>query len=659
MLNFNFINEISEDYPIIIKPNLGNPSIFNLRNYENKDENAIEDIVLDTIFLGKLNLSIEKARKIISKNIYIQPILKEFGPFEERRGERFQLELISLSKIIINPKKFDYNDKELVEIRDIYNTLKKNRKALKKRKRLFKITFRFKNISSIRILLEKTNTTFILFDIIQNFPIENKNRIAFHSLALYNKNWKDFNFIHATDPHVARRNDHIFQFLKQKSQGNKIKKKRKKTIIYDPRFLQREFEFREGFQNNKFQEPRHGMYNFNNNLRNFISFVNDKVKKKELDFVLLTGDLIDYVNLANIDSIYKNNYQVFLDIILGIDRESKEKQDQILNKKEILAPIFTILGNHDFRLGHYSIRTGNMFRIFGLIKKDIRGYKDDKLFYGIKALYSKVKFIHNYFLFINPNRNFRINIGSKYSFIFLDSGSDSIANLFGLIRGAPSTRGLNKRQIKLLKHNINQSSDKHIVLLMHAPPVSPKFTKKKKKKLKKKFGLVRNIEWHDFYEENLEKHTGSNRLESHLNLKDQTLMYRWSKLMRILSGSDKDVDRKIDLVLCGHSHTLKEFRLKEAKKSEMIRVNMGFYFIPIYIQIPCRIYTNCYRNIIKHFCNELDIKGWFDANKPFVLHTQGLGPLSYKMKAKAPGFRYIIVKNNQITDFSVFSLYLK
>lgn len=657
MLYFDILNQISENYPIIIKPNIGQPLIINLGEYFDRNIEIIKDITIEIILLGNSKLLIRNIIEILSKNIFLQPILRDSGPFEQRRGKKYQLELINISKInFIDIKKLDHNNEELVELADIYNNLQNYKKILKNRNMLFKCLLKLKNVSEINNILKEINRTFLLFDIIQEFPKENKARIVFHSLALYNKSWDDFKFIHATDSHIARRNDLIFQFLKEKTLKN-LKEKEINNI--NKNLLKRVFEFNRGFQDDTFQQPRHGMYNFNNNLRNFISFANEKVKKNELDFIFITGDLIDYVNLANYDKIYKNNFQVFLDILLGIDRDSDIKQEDISNEKEILAPIFTILGNHDYRLGHYSIFTSNMFKIFGLEKNDIKGYKDKKIFYGIKALYSAVKYLYDYFLFINPNRNFKVNIGSKYTFIFLDSGIDSIANLIGLIREAPSTRGLKKMQIKILRNYINQSNDKHIVLLMHAPPLSPKLSKRKKKKLAKKFKLERDIEWRDFYEENLEKYIGSSRLESLLNLKDQTLMYRWGTLMKILSGSDKKINKKIDLVLCGHSHTLKEFRLQEAKKSEKKRVNMGFYFVPIYIHIPCRVFTNRYRDIIKYITKESDLNNWFNANKPFILHTQGLGPLSYKMKVKAPGFRYITVKNNQIIDFSVYSLHLK
>ena len=119
----------------------------------------------------------------------------------------------------------------------------------------------------------------------------------------------------------------------------------------------------------------------------------------------------------------------------------------------------------------------------------------------------------------------------------------------------------------------------------------------------------------------------------------------------------KIIKRKVDLILCGHTHTLKEFRLKEARETEFTK--FGFYGFPVYIEIPCEMYTSRYREVFKTFKDPLDLKSWFDVNKPFIFQTQAIGPLSYKTNFKPPGFRYLTIKDNQITDVDVYSLHLK
>ena len=174
---------------------------------------------------------------------------------------------------------------------------------------------------------------------------------------------------------------------------------------------------------------------------------------------------------------------------------------------------------------------------------------------------------------------------------------------------------------------------------------------------KRKFNLNRKLKWSDFYEHNLKEYTGDPRLEKILNLKYQTIMYNWDDLLKIFIGADKKIRRKVDLILCGHTHTLKEFRLKETQETE--RINMGFYIAPIYIEIPCHVYTNRYRDKFEQFEDDLERKVWFDVNKPFIFQTQAIGPISMNYKFKPPGFRFLKVRNYQLVKNQVFSLHLE
>lgn len=193
---------------------------------------------------------------------------------------------------------------------------------------------------------------------------------------------------------------------------------------------------------------------------------------------------------------------------------------------------------------------------------------------------------------------------------------------------------------------------------MHTPPLSPNLSPLQLRKFRKEFNLIRKIEWSDFYEHNLINHLGRDgQLDRLLNLKYQTIMYNWPTFLRICTGNDKIINRKVDLIFCGHTHTLKEFRLKEAREPSSI--SMGLYFTKIPIKVPCEVYSSRYRDVFKTFKDPIELKSWFDANKPFIFQTQAIGPLSFKDKFKPPGFRYITIKNDQITRIKVYSLYLK
>ena len=332
--------------------------------------------------------------------------------------------------------------------------------------------------------------------------------------------------------------------------------------------------------------------------------------------------------------------------------------DEFINKKEILIPIFTIPGNHDYRRNHYGMRFGQIHKIFGMTHSDVKGYYDLKFFNYFTALRSDDKYLKDYFRYINPNLNFNLKIGDMYNFIFLDTGQDSVADLHDLLKGGPSTRGIKEYQVDLLRAYIRLAHNEKVIVVMHTPPISPNLNANKRRKYKKKLHIKkRPLEWSDFYEKNLRRYDGTGRLDKILNLKYQTIMYNWSTLLRIFTGSDKIIRRKVDIVMCGHTHALKEYRLKEAKKTE--RINFGFWFFPIYIEVPCEVYASRYRDKFKEIKDPLDLQAWFDVNKPFIFQTQAVGPLSASYKFKPPGFRFYSIKDNQILDVKVFSLHLK
>jgi len=655
-----------EKYPIIITPNLGQPVLLNLRDVKDESGKIVKKLTFKALVIAIPQQTTQDILQQFHPNIYIQPILLDRGEFSERRGDRFPIEPIAIQKI----KKMDFRDQTILneeecEVWDIFNTLLKIDEIFGERTVLYRIEFQVKNLREIIKILQENGGRFLLFDILHDLPNRLENKLNYHSLAISDVDWKDFKFIHATDFHISRRNDFMIKYIKDRTeQNNRIYRSRKKNISKVDTFIStRDFKFREEYQEHRLNDLRVAKYNFNYNLRKFIAFANKKVKKNELDFVLMTGDLIDYLQIARGNYQYENNFLVFLEILLGINRGLDKppylKDDEFLNNQEIMAPVFTNVGNHDYRKGHYSIRAGGVRKIFGFTRRDIKGYHDIRFFNYFKALRSKDKYLRDYFRYFNPNLNFKIKIGDDYNIIFLDTGHDSIADMHDLLSGSPSTKGLKEYQIDLLRTYIQLSHDEKIIIAMHTPPVSPSLGFRKRRKVIKLLKLDRKIEWSDFYEGNLKNKLGDGRLEKVLNLKFQTIMYNWKTLLKIFTGSDKTVRRKVDLILCGHTHTLKEFRLKEVRKKEAENINLGYLIAPIYINIPCEVYTSRYRDTFKTFKDPEDLKIWFDVNKPFIFQTQALGPISYTRKFKPPGFRYITVKDSQISEVNVYSLHLK
>jgi 3',5'-cyclic AMP phosphodiesterase CpdA len=654
------------NYPIIISPNLGNPILLNLRDYQDRAQFPVKSLSFKAFVIASKSHSTQKVLENFHQNLFIQPILKDSGEFLERRGDLIALHLVEIEKI----EELDFRDQPVLEeenciVWDINNCVFQFDDVFGKREHLYRVKLEIRELITIEKLMKNSSRDFLLFDIVHDIPNLSENKTNYHSIAIFDKDWKDFSFIHASDFHIARRNDFILHYLREnvRSKLKRFGTKEKKLSKIDKFVLTRDFEFKEEFQDDRYEELRTAKYNFNYNLRKLIEYANNRASERNLDFMLMTGDLIDYLNIARGNYQYKNNFLVFLDILLGRNKGLEKppflgSDDEFVNKREIMVPIFTTIGNHDYRKSHYGLKFGQIHKIFGMTHSDVKGYYDIKFFNYFTALRSHDKFLKDYFRYFNPNLNFNLKIGEKYNFIFLDTGQDSMADVHDLLTGGPSTKGIKEYQVDLLRAYIRLAHNKKVIIVMHTPPISPNLSSRKRRKYKKKLKIKnRQLKWSDFYENNLRSYDGTGRLDKILNLKYQTIMYNWSTLLKIFTGSDKIIRRKVDFVMCGHTHTLKEYRLKEAKKTE--RINFGFWFFPIYIEVPCEIYASRYRDKFKEIKDPLDLRVWFDVNKPFVFQVQAIGPLSAKLKFKPPGFRYYTIKDNQMISAKVFSLHLK
>jgi predicted MPP superfamily phosphohydrolase len=151
-----------------------------------------------------------------------------------------------------------------------------------------------------------------LYDFILKVPNQ-AFAIGPHSVYIRN-NWTDFKFIHATDTHVSRRVD-----------------------------LFRAFFVRKGMT-----EAATKLNNFNDRFRELIRYANKLWREGNLDFIMVTGDLVDYC-FEDSRKRYGDNNFVFLEQII---RGQTGKPDQVQND-ELLVPIFTSLGNHDYRVMPY------------------------------------------------------------------------------------------------------------------------------------------------------------------------------------------------------------------------------------------------------------------------------------------------------------------
>lgn len=178
-----------------------------------------------------------------------------------------------------------------------------------------------------------------LFNFIHWMPSIKRYNLHFHSVYLHKQDWKDFRFMQISDMHISFRNDYI------KSEVQKSKPDSANCFI-----------------------------NWNQNFRNFICYANSAHRQENpdlhLDFLLITGDLVDYLEIKRKftnDRTPLNNIEYFRDIITAW------KSDEcVIVDQELEIPIFTILGNHDYRPAEYPL--------IGRCRYDPMGYTWDQEF---------------------------------------------------------------------------------------------------------------------------------------------------------------------------------------------------------------------------------------------------------------------------------------
>jgi len=182
--------------------------------------------------------------------------------------------------------------------------------------------------------------------------IGNKPIIPYH--PIYIPPEKDYlNIAHISDTHVSRRWDAMEYWAKKRDEEAQNTK---------DNFFE-DLEFGLSISKSKCFPDRSKTpwSDFNNPNRNFEEALKKANENSEVDIIIISGDLIDY-NLGycgdvknkqayfnhGIKSYYYNyNWPLFYEILL----------------KNYEKPVFTILGNHDYRFGPYGIVTEGKWRL--------------------------------------------------------------------------------------------------------------------------------------------------------------------------------------------------------------------------------------------------------------------------------------------------------
>ena len=332
-----------------------------------------------------------------------------------------------------------------------------------------------------------------LFNFIQNFPEVDWYNINFHSVYIHNRDWHNFKFIHAPDTHIAWRNDTILEVFKAKYLSTGLTK-----------------------DSEKFKRLKERYVNFNQNFRDFIKYANNLHRQGKLDFIMLNGDIVDFVYENYRPDINKgktpfyprsiDNFEFFRELVTAWG-----SKDGIIVDEELEVPLFTILGNHDYRVNEYPL-------IFKLVYLHVKPFGEDISPQKAESISNYVPFnltedealdfegrlrrIHrnkakkfakyiedapiSYKALINPDRDYTINLG-KHKMVCLDSSHDTgvvdtISKLLlmnksrrNFIAGSPDSAGFCKEQIDFLANEMKAAKGL-VIVTTHAPLVNMRHT---------------------------------------------------------------------------------------------------------------------------------------------------------------------------------------
>lgn len=554
--DFLFSPDKNNKWPIIFSPNLGKPTVL---KYKEKDVDADTSsfYTFSILFVGSDSLEVEEIKEYLTGKIWLIPLFRlNLETNRLNRGNPISLEIIEL------------NISETLDISEPENLIKfyKNkeieapRSYLKKEEVFGKSTEFF--IAKVKFQITNEiykwfkRRTYIMFDILEKIE-EDSLRICYHALVISRQYWNSINFVHITDLHIARRNDYFL--------GSIFTNIEKSHFLI--KFIKRRGKSKKKYERNMIKRVQ----NPNNQLRKFIKWANDKVAENKLDFIIASGDLIDYVTLASgghlSDAQFKDtNWLVFFKILLNhpMKWNSEYPPVHIFQDQEISFPIFTIPGNHDYRKHHYSLSSVNVHRLFGLKRLEAELYRGDSWILSLKSLIIDSKCLHPYYQFFNPYQNYTLKFGS-HIFIFMNTGHDRFLKITDLLMKNPASIGYSNEQLQYLQKNIDelscndsqhgyQNGKELNFLISHSPIINPIVKNALIRKLLSFFHLSHKIGLNQYKESKLKKIGFKNtRTDGKLHYTFGTISHNWIETVEIIN-----LHKMINLA--GHTHNFLECR---------------------------------------------------------------------------------------------------
>lgn len=320
---------ISDEFPLVLSPNLGCPRIVELAN---------GDVTIPLIVAGQYGDGAIPNKELFQGLFRLVPSYEGEGREADLVIQEDPLMLSDWNQL---PHFENCEDTQMLISGELHN------KVLGEGTSYWKVnaTMQVDNPDGFlrkRELCGEIRELPTLYDLVITERSGRYRRINYHAVQLVNEIKKgDCNFLHITDMHVAKRNDQML------AEVLKVKNERTKEVI------QRKY------------------INFNHNLRRAIRKANDMADNGEINFVLFTGDLVDFSFHGwelevNRD---ENNFKEFIDILVGRGHELRSWQNPGLK-----IALFTSTGNHDWRLHPYNPGSISKEKAFGLTESEVKNY---------------------------------------------------------------------------------------------------------------------------------------------------------------------------------------------------------------------------------------------------------------------------------------------
>lgn len=455
-----------------------------------------------------------------------------------------------------------------------------------------------------------------LYNIVLALPGSKNYVLSPHSLYV-RRDWSSFSLMHATDLHVSRRLEGLRSKLERLAATNP-----------------------------KMKQAAENYINYNDGLRAIITYANRLYKRGELDAILATGDLIDYIFEEDDHQLGSGNWGFLEKLLRGQVPQADGSKGE-----ELLVPIFMGAGNHDYRLNPYQFlfnvdipawpdeELGN-YQPHNLTKEETKILQGGKPTIDRHKAYGMVKvdqknptffrrFVNDpsYIVELGPHRI--VMIDSRWDAGILDSDWDVIKEKAGFgepdnrnfAAGDPNSEGFTKADVELVKKALVQAGGTGLVIVgVHAPPLNiacndyPHFLRETERPSADLDEIIKFIKHRAYWISPalfylMQKVVKQNHLPIHLPviittdgfLKDW--LTKGSKYFKkgnnqgldygIARGETKDFleacvgadnHRPVDLVLSGHVHRNVEFRVGRDSDGALL------YYTDFYTETPNAYY---------------------------------------------------------------------